>query len=226
LSEIAKNTAATDAEEDVQVPSTHDVVAVCDFLEHGFQGSRLERYFLTIDELIDYDWPKPRLPKPRTTRPLHVVLAESLSSARSNAPSPLINSPRDGQESITSPSLLSPSISREKGIFYMVDSDSSPEKTRDADGAPAAATKSTARHSAALWAIACEVQDRVEVAYLAAAERPPSWSPSNKVAVHPDRTQDCWQENDKVGRFFLATPRVPELNSLSWIGLLASSNGE
>lgn len=52
------------------------------------------------------------------------------------------------------------------------ESGSSPEKTRDAYGDPAAATKSTARHSGALWAIAQEVREGIETAYRRAAVQP------------------------------------------------------
>ncbi len=169
--EIAKNTAATDAEEDANVPSTHDVVAVCDYLETGFQDSRLDQFFLTIDELLDNEWPKPRLPKPRTTRPLHVVIQESLSAARSNIPTPIINSPRVHQVSVGS--LLSPIMRDDKRSSS---EGSSPEKTRDAYGDPAAASKSTAPHSTALWAITQEVRESLENVYRRAIPtEKPTW---------------------------------------------------
>lgn len=105
---------------------------------------------------------------PRTTRPLHVVLQESLSGARSNVPTPIINSPRDRQASAGT--LLSPMQRDDKRSGS--ESGSSPEKTRDAYGDPAAATKSTARHSGALWAIAQEVREGIETAYRRAAVQP------------------------------------------------------
>lgn len=86
--EIARNTQTHGDDAEVEVPSNHDVLLVCDYLDTAFLSSQIGKYLWSYEEIQSIDFEKPYLFSWKPQRDVKVVLKEGLERLRKSIVEP------------------------------------------------------------------------------------------------------------------------------------------